>query len=774
LPPPEPSAAPRTLPLELTSFVGRRDELAAIKRLLGTSRLVTLTGPGGVGKTRLALRSARDVARHYADGACFVRLADVEDPLLVTPAVFGALGLQDRSAGWSLGMLAEHLAERRLLLVLDNCEHVIDAAAVLTGTLLRACPDLRIIATSRQALGVAGEVVEHVPPLWLPEPENPSTTDAVRSDAVSLFVERAAAARPGFTLDAANAPSVVELCRRLDGVPLALELAAVRLDALGLDVLLQGLRDRLDVLGMGDRSHEPRQRTLEATIDWSYQLLSAAERLLWARLSIFAGGFELDAAQQVCADDELPARSIPSLLASLVEKSLVKQGRLGGRERFLVLEILREFARERLRDSGTERATRRGHAEWVAVLASDVAAQDERLVELFGRVRAEQANIWLALDFSVEDDEGIERGIAICRDLVPFWHADGHFSQVIGTLLSLLDRVPARARPRGEALWVTALIYATGADAQHGRRYANEALDIGRSIGAADVVAWALVGLASASWVEGRWDDAIATATEAADLSRLMGLGFPRLTALNVIALARRFEADIDGAIAVGHEALTVSEELGETWLRAYTLHFLAAATLLNGDPDEAERLARRGVEIRRDLGHAYGLGSLAEVLASVAIAKGDDQRAATLLGGADALWRSISWTHTAANLAQHDSVRAATRSRLGAGRYDRAFDAGLGMTTAEVAEYALGGAMPVKAPSATAASEPRPILSPREMEVARLVAGGATNAQTATQLFVGERTVESHVASIFNKLGVDSRVQIARWVATVEGPAKP
>ena len=419
----------------------------------------------------------------------------------------------------------------------------------------------------------------------------------------------------------------------------------------------------------------------------------------------------------------------------------------------------------------SERTFRLRHAEWLSALAADVAAQDDRLVGLLARVRAEQANIWIALDFCLEDEDedGVGRGIAICRDLYTYWLAEGHFSQVIGTLMALLDRVPASARPRAEALWVAALIYATSADHEHGRRYATEALAIGRSIGAADVVAWALVGLASASWVEGRWDDAIATATEAADLSRLMDLGLPRLTALNVIALARRFEGDVDGAISVGYEAVSVSEQLGEPWLRGYALHFLAAATLAKGDPDTAERLAQRSVEIRRDLGHAHGLGSVAEVLANVEIAKGHDERAATLLGGADGIWQSISWTHTAANLSQHDDVRAGARSRLGPSRYDRAFGAGLAMSRDEVADYALGGPLPVKRPVARETARPRSVLSPREMEVARLVADGATNAQTATKLFVGERTVESHVASIFNKLGVDSRVQVARWVAAQE-----
>jgi len=362
------------LPAELTSFVGRRDELAAIKRSLGTARLLTLTGPGGVGKTRVALRTARDLPQRYPDGVWWVPLAAVQDPLQVRQALASALGLQDRSTPWSLPMLEEHLAGSRMLLVLDNCEQVLEVVAVLAGTLLRACPDVAILATSRQALGIAGEIVEQVPPMSMPETDNSSSTEAWRSDAVTLFVERAAARGGGFTLDANSAPAVLEICRGLDGLPLALELAAVRLDALGIGGLTAGLRERMLRLGTGDRSDLPRQQTMEGTIDWSYQLLAPDEQLLWARLSVFAGGFEIDAAQDVCSDASLDPDSIPVLLAELVEKSVLKRAGRDGRERFRMLEIIRQFGAERLRDAGDERDLRVRHAEWISRLAADVHA----------------------------------------------------------------------------------------------------------------------------------------------------------------------------------------------------------------------------------------------------------------------------------------------------------------------------------------------------------------------------------------------------------------
>ncbi len=405
-------------------------------------------------------------------------------------------------------------------------------------------------------------------------------------------------------------------------------------------------------------------------------------------------------------------------------------------------------------------------AAWIAALAASVAANDDRLVDLFGRVRSEGANLWSALGCSLEDG-AIDVGVGVCRDLYNFWLADGGFSQVIGILRAFLERPEASERTRADALWVSALIYTTMADADAGRRAASEALAIGRALGADDIVAWARIGLASACGSRAGGTRRSRRRARSCGRPATGGLPYQELTALNILALAQRFGGDIDAAIATGYEAIALSERLGEIWLRGYALHFLAAASLRAGKVAEAERLARDGLEIRRDLGHVHGLGSLVEVLASVEIAKGDDERAATLLGGADAIWASISWRHTPANLKDHDAVRAGVLERLGRARYARAYAAGESMDRAQLVDFALGRAVQPRPDPATVRA--RPLLSPREMEVARLVADGASNAQVAGQLFIGERTVESHVASIFNKIGVDSRVQVARWVAALD-----
>ena len=385
---------------------------------------------------------------------------------------------------------------------------------------------------------------------------------------------------------------------------------------------------------------------------------------------------------------------------------------------------------------------------------------------MFNRARAEQTNIWTALDFCLANEGEIERGIAICRDLYTYWLTEGRFAQVSGILTGLLEHIPTPDRLRADGVWVSAFLYVLMGDHESGRRLADEALSIGRSIGAADIVASALIARASASWFHGQPNEAIADVTEAISLARTMGLGTQELTALNVLALGQRLHGDTAAAVDTGHEAIRVSKRLGETWLRACSLHFLAVSTLREGRPDEAQQLAREGLEIRRDLGHVSGIASLAEVLAYVEIAHDQHDRAATLFGGSDAIWASISRVHTESALVEHDRIRAETRARLGAARYESAYASGSALSLADVIAFAGGEPLPEPRPRTKQATQPSALLSQREMEVARLVADGASNAQAAAQLFISERTIESHVTNIFNKFGVDSRVQIARWVA--------
>jgi predicted ATPase/DNA-binding CsgD family transcriptional regulator len=759
------------LPVELTSFVGRRQGLADLKRALASTRLLTLTGAGGVGKTKLALRAGRESTRQYPDGVWFVELAPIKEPELVVQAVFTALGLQDHSSSWAVSTLSDYLVDKRPLLVLDNCEHVHDAAAALAGTLLRACPDLRILATSRQALGVTGEVVIDVPTLSLPEDGESSPEALLRSDAVALFVERASAVQQGFAVDPANAAAIMNVCKHVDGIPLALELAAVRLNALGLDALDRGLAARLGALGSGDRSVSPRQQTLDGAIDWSYQLLSEQERLLWARLSVFAGGFELDAVQAVCVGDGLEAEEIPELVGSLVEKSVLKRRHEDRADRFRLLEPLRQFGRERLLEAGAEQTLRARHSEWVGDLARTAGADDARQVELFRRVRAERANVWAAIDFCLEDRAEAARGVAICSDLWVYWSAQGPISDVRRVLTALLPLVPPASRSRAIALSTAAVFAFVQNDYTLAGQMFAEAAAIGRETGDADVVARSLAFFASVAWVEGRSDDSAAFADESLNLARLMHLRGATLHAHTVRGYAFLGGGDFDAAIAIAGEGVRLSEALGETWERGILFQLLAGASLGRGDLDDAAGYARRSIALEHGLDDRTGLAHTIALLASIEMSRRSAERAATLLGGSEAIFRSIPSSLMEPFRDAHQRAIDDARRALGEEGYLSAYAAGRDMTRDEVVAYAVDARRPA-APMVAPAVLEGP-LSRREMEVAELVADGATNAQVAARLFISERTVESHLASIFNKLGVDTRLQVARWFASTQETAR-
>ncbi|RYE39476.1 MAG: hypothetical protein EOP24_44140 [Hyphomicrobiales bacterium] len=352
------------LPFEITSFVGRRRELSEAKSLLATARLLTLAGMGGVGKTRLALRVAADTRRRFADGVWLIELSEVHDPSLLLDVVTSSLGIRDRTARPVEDALVEFLAARDTLLVLDNCEQVVEAVAGLVRILLQTCPGIRVLATSREPLGIGGEIVFRLPPLTNPDTgQSHSLLGLAKYDAVALFEQRAAAVVPGFELTEASCGTVTEICRRLEGIPLAIELAAARLRMMSLEQLLQRLTDRFTLLTLGERTAPSRQQTLRLSVDWSHELCTPLERMVWARASVFAGGFELDDAEGVCGDGFTPAQVVDAV-TSLVDKSVLLRGSLGTVVRFRMLETVREYGLDELRRSDDLETTRRRHREW--------------------------------------------------------------------------------------------------------------------------------------------------------------------------------------------------------------------------------------------------------------------------------------------------------------------------------------------------------------------------------------------------------------------------
>jgi predicted ATPase/DNA-binding CsgD family transcriptional regulator len=685
----------------------------------------------------------------------------------VTQAVFSALGVQDLSSGVSLSSLADYLAGKRLLLVLDNCEHLQDGCAVLASTLIASCPDLHVLATSRQALGVAGEVRMVVPPMSLPaEGEDTSVQRLLGYDAVWLLSERAAAVVPGFTVDATNAEQVLLLCRKLDGIPLALELAAVRLGSLSLEQLNRGLASELSILGTANRGGEPRQQTLEATIGWSYGLLDEQERLLWARLSVFAGGFEEDAAMQVCSDTRIPAEQIAGLLGVLVDKSILKRQLAGGGPpRYWLLETMRRYGLARLREIGEETITRRRHFDWIRVLGAAIGAWDNRQVAFFDRMHREWDNLWAALDFCARPPADVAAASELAQDLLPYWVSRGPFGDVRRVLTALAELAPEDSVSRARLLWVAAIMASSTNDYDACAALSEESLRIGTAARDVEVVGWALTVSAMPRLRAGDLADAKERVESALTLARLMGLDHVEMTAHNTLSPILLAAGDIDRVIEIGERAAALTKERGESWCRGYQLDYLARACWLRGDRERAEALSREAVMCKHAVDDRNGLTMTLETLASMAADRGCHDRAALLLGSAQRVRDSSSLTLIELHRQQHERSVSIISRGIGQKLFDAAFARGRAMTTDEVVAFVVENtpapklAPPVKSPSDTE-------LTPRQLEIARLIADDLTNRQIADRLFLSERTVETHITNILNKLGLNSRIQLSRWIA--------
>jgi predicted ATPase/DNA-binding CsgD family transcriptional regulator len=765
---------PSNLPLEATSFVGRRQELREVKRLLATTRLLTLTGSGGVGKTRLALRAAGELARGFPDGVWLVPLASIQDPLLVSQAVFSALGAQDQSAGWSLETLTDYVAARRLLLVLDNCEHLLDACAVLASTLLRACPNLRLLATSRQALGVAGEVRMPVPPMALPDEGDEESLDVLaNAEAVSLLSERAGAVLPGFAVNAENAGAVLQLCRRLDAIPLALELAAVRLGALSLDQLNEGLATELTVLGSANRGAEARQQTLEATIGWSYGLLDEVEQLLWARLSAFAGGFDAEAAIAVCCDERVPSDRLVELLGALVEKSIVRRDlRSGNAPRYSLLETIRQYGNRRLRAIGEETRTRQRHLDWMAGVARAVGAFDNRQVELFRRMDFERNNVWAALEFCLSEPRAATRGADLAHHLVPYWTCRGPFGDLRRVLAALAEQVPDDSGPRAHFLRAAGAMASSQNDFDASVSLARESVRVSTLLNDSPSTALSLAWLAIPLGITGNLTEAI----EAGESALTAGLRLEdravQLVAMAALCSILPVAGQPERSIELGEQALALSREWGELWARGYVLMATSQAHWRQGDTALGEAQAREGAAAKHALDDRAGLQGLLQTLAWMASQRAAHRRAATLLGCAERARRSSALSFQEGFRAQHEESSALALKGLGQGPFAVAHAEGLAMTIDDAVAFAIEDRLPGR--TTTAKTTTRTPLTKRELEVARLIADDMTTREIASTLFISERTVETHVTNMLNKLGLNSRVQLTRWIDGVESQTPP
>ncbi|MGW0247357.1 ATP-binding protein [Nocardia goodfellowii] len=749
------------LPAEVTSFVGRGGDLAAAKGLLSSTRLLTLTGPGGVGKTRLSRRVGAAVRRAFPDGVWLVEVAHVHDGELVALSVANALGLRDDTSAPLAGLTA-YLADKSLLLILDNCEHLIDACANLAGRLIPATTELRILATSREPLGVDGEQIMPVAPLTVPTVDEDSGEIQGDSDALRLLAERAAAANPEFRVTDANRAALAAICRRLDGIPLALELAALRLRMFTPDQVLERLDDAMQLLTTGLRTAPRRQQTLEAAIRWSYDLCTPDEQRLWEQLSVFAGGFDLDAAEAVCCLE--PPEVLVDSLTGLVEKSVLSYRHdSDGTGRYAMLEPLRQFALAELAAHGGERAVRIRHRDHYYLLAHRGRTDywGSRDAEWFREVTREHPNLRAALQFSLADPEGAHRALEIANELRPFWEHYRFLLEGYRWLGEALAKDPTRSVARARTLAAASVIAAMLSDTAEAHRFARECFELATELDSAEVLVEHTLLSALLTFADndplGALDIAIQAAAEA-EVCGHHGVQMESLAFAYVCALMLE-DARAD---AVAARFLAKSAEHGSHLLGGLAHWASGTNEWRNGNHDKAIAELRRALEQFRLFDRCVWSASGFDGLAWAAAAQGDYVRAARLMGAAVAVRRgSTQRLAHAMTESVGDKVRVQVAQAMGDKEFRAAFEAGAAMPLDEAMNYAIGAdPAPAPAPKAAAAD----VLTRREKDVARLVAAGYSNKRIATELVISIRTAESHIDHILTKLGFTSRTQIAGW----------
>ncbi|MFE3795575.1 protein kinase [Nocardia tengchongensis] len=748
------------LPLELSTFVDRRTQLSEVANLLPGSRLVTLTGIGGVGKSRLAQRVAHKVRSKFPNGAWLVELGELRDDALLPDVVAAVLGLRSQGVISVLDTLVEALAPYDLLLVLDNCEHVIDAAAKLSEALLRACPNVRILATSREALGIGGETVYPLQPLGIPD--SSSDRGSGHSHAVALFVERAAAAVPGFEMNEANQRGIAEICARLDGLPLAIELAAARLRTMSVEQIQTRLIDRYALLTRGGRGTPKRQQTLRYSISWSYDLCTPDEKRLWADLSVFTGGFELDAVEQVCAGD-VPESLVLDTLSALVDKSILVRQETDGAVRFRMLETVQEFGREKAEESGQRADLDRRHRDWCArlVRGADSEMIGPHQMDWVSRLERELPNLRKALEFSLSEDD--ESALGMVTNLYLFWGLRGRLHEGYRWYERALGHSPAsRTTDRARALFAAGTIVGlTGDLATANNRFAElralaeETEDplVGALVKHVDANALIALGNVGESDAAALLNDAVRTYEACGDIGM-------QLDAQLSLGWAYALGGDFPRAVACHEKTLAMTATSGESIYRSWALFAAGFAVWRAGDAERAKHLLEDGVRLSALIAEPLVAAGCLETLAWIASDRNEPRRAAVLMGAADKLGRLAGTATLMVRdlLTYRSDCMRISRDALGPRAFDRARQEGAAMSLDSAVRLALDEPAP-------ATESAPPILTKRERQVADLVAEGLTNRAIATRLVISQRTAQGHVEHILVKLGFTSRAQIAAWV---------
>ena len=747
------------LPAETTSFVGRRRELTALRTKLSTGRLVTLVGPGGVGKSRLAIQAARELGRRFHDGAWLVELADVRSDALVSNAVLEGLDLRDQAAEEPLALLLAYLRDRELMLVIDNCEHVLAGVRPLVTEVLKSAPGVRVIATSRETLVVAGEQILDVRSLEVPRPTE-ELNRLQLNEAVALFVDRAGAASGAFDLTAGNWEAVVELCRRLDGLPLAIELAAVRTRVLSVEEIVDRLADRFGLLH-GNRSAPERQRTLLATFEWSHDLLPVAERALLRRLSMFAGPFTIEDVESVCTSGEVLPADVLELVSSLVAKSLVMREDNPGRASYRLHETLREYSALKLREAGEVAAIEERCAVYYRSRCQQSAVEARsRLLDWLSWMDLEIDNVRAVLERALASGN-IALGTEVATFMWWYWMTRATTEGVrwIDTFIEASRGVPAAS---GWPLFVRGFLAVLQADPATARPMLRSAVEAARASGDVQLLSQSLSMASVAEVWAGDAEAANRLLAEAKAVTEPLGDPVMELGVLQAQALNGFRAGDLHGARSAAVNGVELSRKIGDLYAFDMRLLNLSRGAIMGQDLEQAKPLLAEGLVVAHGIDDRIAQFLWLNAYAYHAACSGDMGSAARLLGaahtrGAEA---GASVNPLVAPMLAH--AEASATAALGSAKFAMEFNSGKQLKRDEARRLALGE----RQWALRASKNNDGLLGRREGDVARLVAEGLSNKEIGSRLFISERTAESHVHNILNKLGLKTRGQIATWVA--------
>ncbi|MEV0349156.1 LuxR C-terminal-related transcriptional regulator [Nonomuraea sp. NPDC050680] len=736
--------------------------------------MVTLTGVGGVGKTRLALRVAAEMSRAFPDGAWLIDLAPLTTEELLAETIADTIGCRQPN----VAALSEHLLNKRLLLVLDNCEHVLNECAILSGKLLSATTELRILATSRQSLQVPSEHLLEVPPLTVHGTSEAmvATADA-RYEAVRLFEHRAAAVVPGFTVDAANSAAVTRLCQRLDGIPLAIELAAVRMRALSVDQILERLNNRFRLLATERSVVAPRQKTLRALVDWSHDLCSPEEQMLWQRLSVFSGGCDLEAVEEVCSGDGIAREDIPSLLIELVDKSILLRRAQDSGVRFEMLETLRQYGWERLTDSRQETALRLRHRDWCRELGARAEAEwfGENQMEWLVRIRQEQANVRAALEFCLTEPGQSWAALEIAAAMWSHRLSWSSPSEGHHWLERALAQEPGPTVARAKALWVDAWLLLLQGDLLAAQPLLRECRALAERLGDEAQLAGALHITGFAALLAGDFARSFTLLEEALVRRRALGHRGHSWVALFQLSMVAVVMND-PRSTTLCQEVLETSQKANADWSVSYALWITALDRWRRDDPGTAVTMMRDALRLKLRCNDHFGIAEGLEGLAWIIADQHQDSRAAHLLGAAHTVWRSIGTSLSGlGHLAGlHRRCEAQLRQSLRNEAFTTAFTRGSELTLDQAVAYALEEKPARDTASPPPESDVASALTRREREIAELVAQGLSNKEIAETLVIAQRTAEGHVENILRKLSFTSRAQVAKAWSSRQRAGRP